>query len=91
MKRLLTPAGSLPLALLLHAGLVNAEQPFTAQELERRPQVSDCRIFEFTCATCGHITDSEQWDENNRLISDVEACDKQRAEQSVINKTPPRD
>lgn len=80
-------SGSLPLTLLLHAGLVSAEQPFTAQELERRPQVADCRIFEFTCATCGHITDSDQWDEQNRLISDVEACEKQRADQSVINKT----
>ncbi|NNG13822.1 MAG: hypothetical protein HKM22_01530, partial [Gammaproteobacteria bacterium] len=51
----------------------------------------DCRIFEFTCATCGHITDSEQWDEQNRLISDVEACAKQQAEQSAINKTPSGD
>jgi hypothetical protein len=83
----LSRSGSLPLTLLLHAGLVSAEQPFTAQELERRPQVADCRIFEFTCATCGHITDSDQWDEQNRLISDVEACEKQRADQSVINKT----
>ena len=91
MKRSISRSGSLPLALLLHAGLVSAEQPFTTQELERRPQVADCRIFEFTCATCGHITDSEQWDEQNRLISDVEACEKQRAEQSAIRKTPPID
>jgi hypothetical protein len=89
MKPPLSRRGSLPLALLLQAGLVSAEQPFTAQELDRRPQVADCRIFEFTCATCGHITDDEQWDEQNRLISDVEACEKQRAEQSAINKTPP--
>ncbi len=91
MKQLLIPSGALPLALLLHAGLVDAEQPFVAQELERRPQVSDCRIFEFTCATCGHITDDEQWDEKNRLISDVEACAKQQAEQSVTDKTLPDD
>jgi hypothetical protein len=91
MKPSLTLRNSIPLALLLHAGLVSAEQPFTAHELERRPHIADCRIFEFTCATCGHITDSEQWDEQNRLISDVEACEKQRAEQSAINKTPSGD
>lgn len=91
MKRTTNLNGSIPLALLLHAGLVSAEQPFTAHELERRPQVADCRIFEFTCATCGHITDSEQWDEQNRLISDIEACDKKHAEQSAINKTPSSD
>lgn len=72
---------SLPLALLLQAGLVSADQPFLANELERRTDVADCRIFEFTCATCGHITDGEQWDEKNRLISDVEACEKQQAKQ----------
>jgi hypothetical protein len=88
MKLSLNRSSTLPLALLLHAGLVSAEQPFTAQELERRQQVADCRILEFTCATCGHITDSDQWDEQNRLISDVEACEKQRAEQPAINKTP---
>jgi hypothetical protein len=91
MKPSFTHRSSIPLALLLHAGLVSAEQPFTAHELERRPQVADCRIFEFTCATCGHITDSEQWDKRNRLISDVEACEKKHAEQSAINKTPPND
>lgn len=88
MKLPLSRSGTLPLALLLHTGLVSAEQPFTVQELERRPQVTDCRILEFTCATCGHITDSEQWDEQNRLISDVEACKKQRAEQYAIDKAP---
>lgn len=88
MKLPLSRSSSLPLALLLHTGLVSAEQPFAVQELERRPQVTDCRILEFTCATCGHITDSEQWDEQNRLISDVEACEKQRAEQSAIDKAP---
>ena len=86
MKSLLIPSGALSLALLLHTDLVNADQPFTTQDLERRSQVSECRIFEFTCATCGHITDGEQWDENNRLISDVEACEKQRAEQSITEK-----
>lgn len=87
MKRTLNRSGSIPLALLLHAGLVSAEQPFTAHELERRPQVADCRISEFTCATCGHFAHDEKWDEKNRLISDVEACDKQRTESSTINKS----
>lgn len=87
MKPLVFSSCSLPLALLLHAGLVNAEQPFTSHELERRLHAPDCRIREFTCATCGHMTDDEQWDEKNRLISDIEACDKKRAEQSSSNKT----
>lgn len=87
MKPLLFSTRSLPLALLLNAGLVNAEQPFTSHELERRLQAPDCRIREFTCATCGHITDDEQWDEKNRLLSDIEACEKRRAEQSSPNKT----
>jgi len=86
MKRLLIPSGALPLALFLHADLINAEQPFVTHDLERRAQVSECRIFEFTCATCGHITDDEQWDENNRLISDVETCEKQRTEQSLTEE-----
>lgn len=91
MKQLINCSTPLSLALFLHAGLVSAEQPFIVHELERRPQVADCRIFEFTCATCGHITDSEQWDEQNRLISDVEACDKQHTEQASTNKTPADD
>lgn len=90
MKRPLPGNASLSLVLLLHAGLVSAEEPFTAREIERRPDVADCRIFEFTCATCGHITDSEQWDAQNRLISDVEACAKQRAERAA-DKVPPND
>lgn len=91
MKPLLISSRSLSLALLLHTGLVNAEQPFTNHELERRPQVAACRIHEFTCATCGHITDDEQWDEKNRLISDVEACAKKSAEQSPSDKPLPGD
>lgn len=91
MKRFLNRSGSIPLTLLLHAGLVSAEQPFTTHELERRPQVTDCRILEFTCATCGHFAHDEKWDEKNRLISDVEACAKQRAEQTMINKTKSSD
>ena len=71
---------SMSLALLLHSGLVSAEQPFTVDEIEPRPGVADCRIFEFTCATCGHMLDREQWDAQNRLISDVEACARQQAE-----------
>ncbi|WP_126456504.1 hypothetical protein [Sulfuriflexus mobilis] len=88
MKPCLARHSAIPLALLLHSGLVSAEQPFTIDELERRPQVADCRIFEFTCATCGHIIDSEQWDEQNRLISDVEACEKQRIKTSGHNPPP---
>lgn len=80
MKLSLSKNSSLPLALLLHSGLVNAEQPFTSHDIERRPVVTDCRILEFTCATCGHMTDDEQWDEKNRLLSDIEACEKQAAE-----------
>ena len=87
MKKLVAPAGSLSLTLLLQAGLVTADQPFTAQQLERRPQASECRILEFNCATCGHITDDEQWDEKNRLISDVETCEKQGIDQPVIDNT----
>jgi hypothetical protein len=90
MKSSLPGNASLSLALLLHAGLVSAEQPFSTREMERRPDVAGCRIFEFTCATCGHIIDSEQWDAQNRLISDVEACAKQQAER-VANKAPPKD
>ncbi|MDT8403856.1 hypothetical protein [Sulfuriflexus sp.] len=89
MKTSLPLNGSISLALLLHSGLVSAEQPFTAHEIESRPGVADCRIFEFTCATCGHMLDSEQWDAQNRLISDVEACAKQQAEQA--DKAPSDD
>lgn len=91
MKPPLTHGNPIPLALLLHAGLVSAEQPFTAHELERRPDVADCRILEFTCATCGHIIDSEQWDEQDRLVSDVEACKKQRTETPGHTKALPGD
>lgn len=91
MKYLLTSNKSISLALLLQAGIVSADQPFIAHDVKPRPYAGDCRILEFTCATCGHITDSEQWDEQNRLISDVEACDKQHAERPVINKAPPGD
>ena len=61
--------------------VIAAEQsPFDNEDYQPQKRTSDCRILEFICATCGHMTDSEMWTKDNLLISDIETCEQQRKE-----------
>lgn len=78
MKKLFSISSPLGLALLLQAGSVTADKPFVATEIKVDKKTSDCRILEFTCATCGNFIDPEHWDNQNRYIPDVETCEQKK-------------
>lgn len=71
----LTLAGLLAGSGLTQAG---ADAPFGQATIDNQDPGKACRILEFVCATCGHITDSENWDEQNRWRADVERCEQAR-------------
>jgi hypothetical protein len=60
--------------------LAAEHSPFEKQDYEPRQKTSDCRILEFTCSTCGHMTDEEMWTKDNKLIADIETCEQKRKE-----------
>ena len=74
--------------LLASSGLaIAAEQsPFAGHDYQPRQKTSDCRILEFNCSTCGHMTDAEKWTRDNRLISDIETCEQQKRDEKNKSK-----
>lgn len=70
--------------LIASSGLaIAAEQtPFAEQVFQPQQQTSGCRILEFNCATCGHMTDAEMWTSDNRLIADIESCAQQNKDKN---------
>lgn len=66
--------------LLASSSLVIAaeQSPFDKEDYQPQKRTSDCRILEFTCSTCGHMTDAEKWTKDNLLIADIETCEQQR-------------
>lgn len=61
--------------------LAAEQSPFEKEDFEPRQKTSDCRILEFTCTTCGHMTDSEMWTKDNKLVADIESCEQKRREE----------
>ena len=74
--------------LLTSSGLaIAAEQsPFSEQDFQPQQKTSDCRILEFNCSTCGHMTDAEMWTRDNLLIADIETCEQQKRERQNKSK-----
>ena len=70
---------------LLHA---DPEDTFQYKDIDSHDKNKPCRILEFVCATCGHMKDSENWDEHNRWRADVEQCEKARQASSQKNSRP---
>lgn len=56
------------------------QSPFDKQDYQPKQKTSDCRILEFNCSTCGHMTDAEMWTKDNLLIADIETCEQKRRE-----------